>query len=137
MLDTNSEGDARITERLGAERIIWMTTVRADGQPQTSPVWYFWDGEDFQIYSLDSARARNVAGNPKVSLHLNDDGQGDDVLTMDGEATIDPTLPSAGNNEPYRRRYDSFVIAYGWTWDWYEAKYSVPIRVRPTKIRHW
>lgn len=114
-----------------------MTTVRLDGQPQTSPVWYVWNGEEFLIYSLNSARVRNVAGNPKVSLHLNDDGKGDDVLTIDGASTIDPGLPSAGSNEAYRERYDSFVHSYGWTWDWYDSKYSVPIRVRPTKIRYW
>ncbi len=61
----------RVQRRLDDEVVIWMTTVNASGKPQTSVVWYWWDGSSFLVYSLDpSARVTNVAGNPNVALNL-------------------------------------------------------------------
>ncbi len=35
MLDLDSPAGARTDQRLRAEQILWLTTVRADGQPQS------------------------------------------------------------------------------------------------------
>ena len=43
MLDTTTEAGGRAERRLREEQIIWMTTVRSDGQPQSVPVWFFWE----------------------------------------------------------------------------------------------
>ena len=51
MLDTTSEAGSRAEERLRNEEIAWLTTVRPDGQPQSVPVWFLWDGEGFLVYS--------------------------------------------------------------------------------------
>lgn len=45
MPDTTSEAGGHAERRLREERIAWLTTVRADGQPQSVPVWFLWDGE--------------------------------------------------------------------------------------------
>ncbi len=37
MLDLNAAAAAALDERLQAESVIWLTTVDADGQPQSSP----------------------------------------------------------------------------------------------------
>jgi hypothetical protein len=51
MLDTTTEARGRVERRLREEQIVCMTTVRSNGQPQSVPVWFFWDGEKFLIYS--------------------------------------------------------------------------------------
>ena len=74
MIDTTSEFGTRVAQRLQQEGIIWLTTVRGDGTPQPSPVWFLWDGETFLIYSQPGApKVRNIARSPKVALHLNGD----------------------------------------------------------------
>jgi hypothetical protein len=35
---------ASAEQRLQDEKTIWLTTVAADGQPQSSPVGFLWDG---------------------------------------------------------------------------------------------
>ena len=61
---------AHADRRLRTEVILWLTTVRADGQPQSSPVWFVWDGRTFLIYSLPSQKVPNIRRSPRVSLHM-------------------------------------------------------------------
>jgi PPOX class probable F420-dependent enzyme len=73
-----------IAERLATEEIAWLTTVTGKGQPQSSPIWFLWDGESFWLRSQEhAAKVRNIGGNPRVSLHLSDDGHGGNVVTVD------------------------------------------------------
>ena len=50
MLDTTTEAESRADRRLREERIAWLTTVRADGQPQSVPVWFLWMPERWQVW---------------------------------------------------------------------------------------
>ena len=53
--------------------VIWFTTVRADGMPQPTPVWFVWDNGSFLIYTTPKAQKyRNIQANPKVALNLDD-----------------------------------------------------------------
>ena len=95
MLDPSRQAHAHADRRLRSEQVAWLTTVRADGQAQSTPVWFLWDGETFLLYSQPGAqKVRNVAANPKVSLHLGDDGAGGDVVTFEGTATVEPGHPA-------------------------------------------
>ena len=49
--DTTTDFGRRVERRLRDEYLVWLTTVRADGLPQPSPVWFLWDGETVLIYS--------------------------------------------------------------------------------------
>ena len=128
----------KVSRRLDDEVVIWMTTVNAEGKPQTSVVWYWWDGSEFLIYSLDpTARVRNVAGNPHVSLNLDGNSRGGDVVTIEGVATIDPDAPSAAENEEYVDKYGRRMDR-GWGGpEGFAAKYPTAIRVQPTRVREW
>ena len=55
-LDPSVAGAAHAEERLRGEEMIWITTVRGDGQPQTSAVWFHWDGTDFLLFSQPRRR---------------------------------------------------------------------------------
>jgi len=74
MLDTTTGSGARADGRLRREEVAWLTTVRPDGQPQSVPVWFLWDGASFLIYSRQGRqKLKNIARNPRVDLNLNSD----------------------------------------------------------------
>ncbi len=88
MLDTSSEFGRRAARRLHEERLAWLTTVSPRGTPQPVPIWFLWDGDaSILLYSRpDTPKLRNIAANPRVSLHLDGNGQGGDVVVCLGEA---------------------------------------------------
>lgn len=47
MLDATTEAGAEL--RLREEEVAGLTTVRPDGQLQSVPIWFLWDGETFLI----------------------------------------------------------------------------------------
>ena len=66
-IDPASEAGARTLERLEAELIGWLTTTNPDGQPQSSPIWFQWIGDEVLVYSGKRApRNGNVADRPLV-----------------------------------------------------------------------
>jgi len=135
--DRSDEQGARVAARLENDIVGWMTTVAADGTPQTSPVWFIWDGEEFLVYSLASARARNLAGQARVSFHLDGNGQGGDIVVVEGTGRIEDSEPPVTGNPAYLAKYKRRMDDKGWTPEWFAERYSVPIRITPTKYRYW
>jgi PPOX class probable F420-dependent enzyme len=136
VLDLDSPAGARADRRLRSEQILWLTTVRADGQPQSSPVWFLWDGETFLVFSEpDAQKLRNLAGNPRVAVHLESEGTGDEVLTIDGTAAVDPDAPPSDQIEEYQVKYREGIKGLEWTPARLARDFSVGIRIRPTRIR--
>ena len=138
MLDLDPSARARADRRLRSELVLWLTTVRADGQPQASPVWFLWDGETLLLYSQPSAqKLRNLATNPRVAVHVDTDEAGEDVLTIEGTAAVDPDAPSSDRLEEYQAKYRDGIRAIGMTPDQLANDYSVAVRIRPTHARAW
>jgi PPOX class probable F420-dependent enzyme len=138
VLDPSSKGHAHAERRLRSEAVAWLTTVRADGQAQASPVWFLWDGETFLLYSQpDAQKVRNLAANPKVALHLGDDGSGGDVVSLEGTATVEPGTPRADRVDGYLAKYQAAIEALGYEPGPFARTYSLAIRVRPTRVRVW
>jgi PPOX class probable F420-dependent enzyme len=138
VLDLDSPAAARADRRLRTEQILWLTTVRADGQPQASPVWFVWDGETFLIFSQpDAQKLRNLAANPRVAVHVDTDEAGEDVVTIDGTAAVDPDVPSSDQLEEYQVKYREGIQAIGTTPAELARDYSVAIRIRPNRVRTW
>jgi PPOX class probable F420-dependent enzyme len=136
-IDSSDPSRADVIKRLQHDRIGWLTTVAADGTPQTSPIWFHWDSDSILIYSLNSARARNVADRPRVSLNLDGNGMGGDIVVVEGTAMIDDDAPSCDNNSEYLAKYEPVMEGYGWTPEWFAQRYSVPVRIAVTKYRYW
>jgi PPOX class probable F420-dependent enzyme len=127
---------AYLEERLAREVVIWLTTVRPDGQPQTSPVWFVWDGRCFLIYSMPrSQKVPNIQGNPMVSLNLDGDGTGGGIVTIEGQARIDDGAPSANEAETYVDKYRRLIQDMGAEPEPFAKEYSTAIRVTPTRRR--
>lgn len=127
---THAEG------RLRAEKIAWLTTVRRDGQPQSSPVWFLWRDGEVVVYSRPTTqKVRNVQANPKVAVHLRDVDEGGDVISIEGQATIDESYPSAASIPAYVEKYRAMIAALRMDPPGFAKSYSVPIRIRPTRMR--
>lgn len=125
-------------QRLRDDLIIWLTTVSPAGQPQTSPVWFLWDGAEFLIYSLPAtSRTRNIEANPRVSLNLDGDGQGGSVVTIEGTARLDRDAPKSNHVPDYVAKYRAKIASYDWTPESFAVDYPIPIRVIPIRARSW
>jgi PPOX class probable F420-dependent enzyme len=135
-LDPATEAGAHALERLETELIGWLTSVDPDGQPQSSPIWFLWRDGTIVVYShVRAPRNANIEANPHVSFNLNTDLGGDDVVTMEGEARIDLSLPPCSEDPAFQARYAAAIDGYGWTTDGHAATYPVPIVVTPTRWR--
>jgi PPOX class probable F420-dependent enzyme len=133
-----AEIDSALAARFARELIVWLTTVRADGQPQSVPVWFVWEDESFLIYSQrGKPKLRNIEDNPKVSVHLRGTDTGDDVVTIEATATPAHDTPAADRVEHYIRKYSAMIDHYGWTPASFAEDYSEPIRLTPTAVRTW
>ncbi|MDO3684019.1 pyridoxamine 5'-phosphate oxidase family protein [Micromonospora sp. C28ISP2-4] len=75
-----------VEDRLARERNVWLCTLRRDGSPHVTPVWFvhaddvWWIGCDGR-----SVKARNVAADPRVSLALED---GVHPVVAEGDARV-------------------------------------------------
>ena len=136
MIDTGTKAGARAVERMRTELIAWLTTVGADGQPQSSPIWFLWEDGDIVLCSLATTpRIRNMRANPRVAVNLNSDEEGGDVVTLEGEAAILGTGLAPATEAAFRAKYDSMIAEYGWTWESFRRDYPVVVRIRPTRVR--
>ena len=73
---------------LDTQRNVVMSTVRADGSPQISPVWYLFDGEAFIISTAkETAKWHNVLRDPRIALCVDDPETGRMVVVY-GRAEV-------------------------------------------------
>jgi PPOX class probable F420-dependent enzyme len=136
VIDTNTEFGRRVAQRLSDDDLLWLTTVSRDGTPQPSLIWFHWDGETVLIYSQPvTPKLRNIAANPRVSLHFQANHEGEDVIILTGTAVIDPSAPPSNLHEEYRRKYARGTVQIGMTPESLAAEFSVAIRVTPTRVR--
>jgi PPOX class probable F420-dependent enzyme len=138
ILDHGKPKHVEADERLRREPIIWLTTVSPSGQPQSTPVWFLWDGDEFLIYgSKDGPKTPNIQANPHVSLHLEGNGTGGRNVIFEGQARIDPDGAAAREVDEYIAKYRSIVDSYGWTFESFAEDYPYVIKVIPTRARIW
>lgn len=105
-LDPGTEAGAHALQRLDMDLAGWLTTINAEGQPQSS-----------------------------VAFNLDTTDDGDDYVTMEGETRIDRTVPPSASNPAYQAKYGHMLERYGWTPEWVSENYPVPILIRPTRWR--
>ncbi len=139
--------NAHVEQRLRTDPLVWLITVRPDGRPHVVPVWFFWDGETFLIFSEpNKPKVRNLRQNPNVTLALDGAGNlGWDVVVVEGTAELlnETSLSLLMANYPaFAEKYNALLQSI------YEAglankdrdlqalatDYSQPIRVTPTKF---
>ena len=123
-------------EHLERDVVAWLTTVAPDGRVQSSLISFLYDGADLVFYSRPATpKLRNIAHSPLVSFHLQSDGYGDHMLIVEGTAVIDTTLPALNSDERYVAKYREPHEHWGMDFTQTARDFSVPIRIRPTRVR--
>lgn len=77
-------------------RCVWLTTLRRDGSPHTTPAWFLLRDNIFWIASSTAnLKVRNMAREPRISLAV--DGTARDPWVAQGLATIHHDLGRYGD----------------------------------------
>jgi PPOX class probable F420-dependent enzyme len=138
MLDITTEAGRRAERRLHEGEIAWLTTVRQDGQPQSVPVWFLWDGQTFLTYSQPGRqKLRNIDTNSRVDLNLNSNAHGGDVVRAEGVADILEDAPPASEVPEYVEKYSAAIARIGFDPEGFARAYSVALRVTPERWQVW
>ena len=136
MIDGNTEFGQRVARRLAEEQIGWLTTVDSTGTPQPRPVWFLWQDNSLLIYSRPGTRKlEHIVRNPRVSLNLDGDGRGGDIVVLTGFAEIELQAPPANQLLAYVEKYRAGFERIGMTAPAFALVYSVAIRVHVDKLR--
>jgi hypothetical protein len=120
--------DPHAERRLHSESNIWVATVRPDGRPHLTPVWFVWhSGKAYICIDPNSVKARNLARNGKIALAL-EDGSSPIIIEGVGRA-LNGSEPPQGVVDEFRRKYDWDITTDG--------QYSLLVEVTPGKVLNW
>ena len=134
MFDRSTPAGTKGLALLENAYVTWLTTVRPNGQPQSSPVWFVMDDDEFLIYSLKgTARTANLESNPRVSLNL-DSNAGADIVVVEGDARVVEGPPST-EHAAYQDKYREGIRRLGNTPESFAERYSVVLRIAPKRWR--
>lgn len=103
---------SEVTERLAQERNVWMCTLRPDGSPHVTPVWFIYKHQTWWIGSDEqSVKVRNVKAAPRVALALED---GSAPVVAEGWARLRSDFPD-DVVKAFAAKYDGWDVrlAYG------------------------
>jgi PPOX class probable F420-dependent enzyme len=118
------------------EKVIWLTTVGADGTPQPNPVWFLVDGTTVFVYNRsDAHRLAHIRRNPRVTLNLDGDGRGGDVIVLSGRAEIVGDQPLPHEFPPYVAKYREAAERVSGNVEAFSAEYSVALRITVDRVR--
>lgn len=137
-MDPTTATADRIRRFLEQEPVVWLSTVRPNGDPHLIPIWFWWDGETLLVFSKpDAQKVRNLRVNPTVMLALGDADADFDIGMVEGKAELldEPLRVEwlAGHCEKYGDR----MAAIGLTGEAFAATYSQVIRIRPVRYLPW
>jgi len=127
----------RVARRLRESKVVWLTTVGRDGTPQPNPVWFLWDGADsVLVYNRpDAQRLRHLAERPHLSLNLDGNGAGGDIVVLTGAARRDDAMPPPDANEAYLAKYRDDMVRVSGSLEGFAQEYPVPLVIEVRRIR--
>jgi len=124
----NDERWRAIEARLGREMNIWIATVRDDGRPHLTPVWFVWlDNKLYFSTGSDTQKFANLYGNQNVALALPDTNS---VVIIEGEA-------HASDRATTETLAEFFYNKYEWDFRYDDAADWRLVEVTPHKIMAW
>lgn len=125
---------ADVRERLADAEYVWFTTVREDGMPQPTPVWFIIEGDEFLIYSVPSAqKIRNLRANPLVALSFTAQDDAESFVVVQGTARMAENLTPFP--QAYLDKYLEPMREIGLTPEQMHQEYSTRITVTATHTR--
>jgi PPOX class probable F420-dependent enzyme len=130
--------DRHVAQRLSAEAIIWLCTVRPDGRPHNVPVWFAWHDPTMLIFSMPkTAKVGDMRRSPAVSLALDSADGGQDVVLAEGRAKL---ITAAGEHPhflagQFRQKYASSLGDM--PFDEWRSTFSQPVMIHVERIMAW
>ena len=121
---------AWVETRLVESKNYWVCSTRADGRPHAMPVWGVWvAGSLYFATDRTSQKARNLAADPHISVHLE---SGDEVVILEGII----------QEEQDRERLAHMATAYnqkypGFSFDPFARSDDVTFVLHPEKAMAW
>jgi PPOX class probable F420-dependent enzyme len=132
VMDAPTVASARILRFLEQEPIVWLSTVRPDGNPHLVPIWFSWDGEALLIFSKpDAQKVRNLRSRPTVMLALGDAEADFDIGLLKGTAELLDAPAREVLTPEHLAKYAAQMAAVGLDAETYAATYSQVIRNVP------
>ena len=138
LLDVTRTDDRHTSERLSAESVIWLGTVRPDGRPHNVPVWFAWHDPMVLIFSMPkTAKVADLRLSPAVSLALDSADGGQDIVLAEGRAE----LITGADRHPhflagkFREKYAQSMDAM--SFDQWRSTFSQPLLVHVERIIAW
>ena len=106
--------------------VVHLATVRPDGAPQVSEMWFVWDGERARFtHTTTRQKFRNFTHEPRVSFAVSDPANPYRFLEVRGVVeSIEP--------DPDGEFYKSLGLRYGLVSEVLDADVRVVVSVRPT-----
>jgi len=113
--------------RLLTDRNVWLATTRPNGKPHLIPIWFVWVDEKFYICTGEgSVKTRNVLGNPRASVAL-EDGNKPLIAECRVERMTQPYPPPV---------VQAFLEKYAWNITT-DAAYNALLMLTPEKWLTW
>ncbi len=123
-----------LEEFLGRPLIVSFTTIRQDGSPHTTPIWYEYDAGKFYCWvDADTIKTRNIRRNPRVALCIatHDEpykyvvAEGTCEITSDGAAQRGHSISTRYYGEARGRQFAQEIT---------DAGNQVVLVVTPTRL---
>ena len=129
---------SRIRRFLEKEPVVWLSTVRPDGNPHLVPIWFWWDGEAVFVFSKPNAqKVRNLRANPSVMLALGDAEEDFDVGMLRGRAELLPTPTVDVLPAEFLAKYSARIAALNLSASEFAATYNQVVRIVPNGFLGW
>ena len=124
---------------LSQSKVGVVASLRGDGYPQSTPVWFRHDGQTIVIWTDKNRRwVKNVMRDARVSFSIQDDILPFAALTLRGKGEVVDQLSESGLQEAKDicRRYigDDEVDGYV---EGYWPKLHTFVRIHPERINSW
>ena len=117
---------------------MWLSSTRPDGRPHLVPVWFLWDGQSIMMFSKpNNQKIRNLRQNQNVMVSLEAANEGEDIVLIEGLATLLEEPTSAVMTPEYLEKYGAQIAAFQWSPEGMAAEYSQAIRIQPTRFIAW
>ncbi len=98
---------------LSGRHVAVLVTIRADGSPLPTPIWYLYrDGAFYFRTASNAIKTENIRRDPRVSICIQDERAPYKSVTVQGTAEIADSLDWLGSEIP--RHYLGFVGAIGY-----------------------
>jgi general stress protein 26 len=117
-----------IEARLGRELTIWVATVRYDGRPHLTPVWFIWlENKVYIATGTQTQKFANLYHNQNITLSLPDTAA---VVIIEGEAHV-------AERAVIDTLADYFYHKYEWDFRYDDSADWRLIEITPHKILAW